>query len=189
MLKPVFICALLLAFIATAVATQSRDLISAEKKFDHIESNGRTRHPNQSPTFVSQQEINAYLASDNIELPAGVQPPELEGQDGVVTGKTKVDFDKVREGTHSSNPLLSMFSGIHEVIVIVHAHGEDGQGHVHVDSVALDGIEVPRFVLQMFVEKFIQPKNPQIALDSQFALPDRIDSATVGKHQIAIIQK
>ena len=175
--------------VGSGVASRSPELASAERKFDHIESNGSARRPNPSPTVLSEQEINAYLASDNIQLPAGVQAPTLEGADGVVTGKTKVDFDKVREGTHSSNPLLSMFSGVHDVVVIAHAHGEGGRGYVHVDSVSLDGIEVPRFVLQMFVEKFIQPRNPQIGLDSQFALPDRIDKATVGSHQITIVQR
>jgi hypothetical protein len=100
-----------------------------------------------------------------------------------------VDFDRVREGIHSSNPLLSIFSGVHDVVVIAHAHGAGGQGYVHVDSVSLDGVEIPEFVLELFVEKYLQPKNPQIGLDSQFALPDRIDTATVGVHKLIVTQK
>jgi hypothetical protein len=72
---------------------------------------------------------------------------------------------------------------------MTHAHGEGRRGYVHVDSVSLDNIEVPRFVLQLFVEKYLQPKYPQIGLDSQFALPDLIDSATVGQHQLTVTQK
>jgi hypothetical protein len=113
----------------------------------------------------------------------------LEGEPGVITGRARVDFDRVREGAHSSNPLLSIFSGVHDVEVVAHAHGVKAKGQVHVDSVSLDGIEVPRFVLQLFVEKFLQPKYPQLGLDSQFELPDRIDSATVGQHTLTVIQK
>jgi hypothetical protein len=39
------------------------------------------------------------------------------------------------------------------------------------------------------VEKFLTPKYPQIGLDSQFPLPDRIDTATVGLHKLTVTQK
>jgi hypothetical protein len=100
-----------------------------------------------------------------------------------------VDFDRVREGAHSSNPLLAIFSGVHQVQVATHAHGVGHEGYVHVDSVSLDGVEVPRFVLQLFVEKFLQPKYPELGLDSRFALPDLIDMARVGEHQVVLTQK
>jgi hypothetical protein len=58
-----------------------------------------------------------------------------------------------------------------------------------VDSVSLDGVEIPEFVLELFAEKYLQPKNPQIGLDSQFALPNRIDTATVGLHKLIVTQK
>jgi hypothetical protein len=48
---------------------------------------------------------------------------------------------------------------------------------------------VPRFLLNLFVEKYLQPKYPELGLDSRFSLPDRIDSAVVGPHQLTIIQK
>ena len=70
-----------------------------------------------------------------------------------------------------------------------HAHGANGRGYVHVDSVSLDGIEVPNFAVQLFAEKYLQPRYPQIGIDSRFNLPDRIEQATVGEHQITIIQK
>jgi len=44
-------------------------------------------------------------------------------------------------------------------------------------------------VLELFVEKYLQPKFPQIGIDSRFPLPDRIDTATVGQHQITLTQK
>jgi len=160
-----------------------------EQKLLHLEANARLPRPDQAPTVFREQEVNAYLDSDEIELPAGVQSVKLAGTPGVITGETKVDFDRVRGGIHSSNPLLSIFSGVHDVVVVAHAHGAGGQGYVHVDSVSLDGVEIPEFVLELFVEKYLQPKNPQIGLDSEFALPDRIDTATVGLHKLIVTQK
>jgi len=168
---------------------EAREVSKPQRKIQHIEANARSPHPDPTPTILTEQEVNAYLASDQIQLPAGVQSVKLEGHPGIINGTARVDFDRVREGAHSSNPLLSIFSGIHEVAVATHAHGANGQGYVHVDSVSLDGIEVPNFALQLFVEKYLQPRYPQIGIDSRFNLPDRIDQATVGEHQITIIQK
>ena len=64
----------------------SRDLVSAEGKIDHVESNGRSPHPNQTPTVFTEAEVNAYLASDNVHLPVGVESVKLEGESGVITG-------------------------------------------------------------------------------------------------------
>jgi hypothetical protein len=167
----------------------SRDLASAERKIDRVNANGRSPRPSQTPTVFTEAEVNAYLASDNVRLPAGVESVKLEGEDGVITGTAHVDFDRVREGVHSSNPLLSIFSGVHDVVVVAHAHGAQGRGHVHVDSVSIDDMEVPHFVLQLFVDKFLTPKYPDLGIDSQFVMADRIDSATVGTHELTIIQK
>ena len=72
---------------------------------------------------------------------------------------------------------------------MAHAHGSGGTGFVHVDSVSLDNVEIPRFALQLFVEKFLQPQYPDIGLDSRFQLPDRIQSATLGEHKLTVVQK
>ena len=94
-----------LAGAATARST-SPELASLERKLDHIDANARRARPDQTPTVLSEQEINAYLASDQLTLPDGVESVTLEGQAGVVTGHARVDFDRVRAGIHSSNPLL-----------------------------------------------------------------------------------
>lgn len=178
-----------LVLSAPGAKNSSPELASIDKKIARLEANARAARPDERPTILTEKEINAYLASDEVEMPAGVESVVLSGTSGAISGTAKVDFDKVREGVHSSNPLLSIFSGIHEVEVETHAYGQGGQGYVHVDSVALDGIVVPQFVLRLFVEKYIAPKYPNVGIDSKFALPDRIDNAVVGQHQVTLIQK
>jgi len=158
-------------------------------KLQHIESNAAAARPDPSPTVFSEQEINAYFTSGEIKLPAGVQSVRFQGQPGVVIGNARVDFDALKAGRHSSNPLLGMFSGVHDVEVNAAAYGRGGQGVVHVNSVSLDGVEIPNFVLKLFVDKYIQPRYPNIGLDSRFALPDQIDTAVVGLHKLTVTQK
>lgn len=164
-------------------------LASMTWKLRYVETNGKLGRPDSAPTEFTEEEVNAYLASGELKLPAGVKSVHLEGQVGVVTGTARVNFDEVRSGNNSSNPLLSVFTGTHLVIVTAHAHGEGGQGIVQVDSVLLDGVPIPRFLLQLFAEKYLQPKHPEIGLDSQFALPDKIAVAVVGSHRLTVVQK
>lgn len=180
---------LLVAVVAGWAAQSSSSLTSARRKIAHIEANARRSHPDTAPTVLTEAEINAYLNCDEVAMPKGVQSVKLRGENGEVTGTARVDFDQVRAGIHSSNPLLGIFSGVHDVEVATHAYGKGGQGYVHVDSVSLDGVEVPHFVLELFVEKYLTPRYPQIGMDSRFALPDRIDTAVVGQHQVKLTQK
>jgi hypothetical protein len=162
---------------------------ACERKLQHVQSNGALAHPDPSPTEFAEQEINAYFASGKVELPAGVQSVAFQEQPGIVIGTSRVDFDQLKAGKNTYNPLLSVFSGLHDVVVATHAYGARRQGFVHVDSVSLDGVEVPQFVLQLFVDKYLKPKYPDIGLDSRFALPSRVDTATVGLHTVTLTQQ
>jgi hypothetical protein len=162
---------------------------SAERKLQYLRRNGALAHPDPVPTEFTEEEINAYFASGNIALPAGVQSATFQEQPGVVSGTSRVDFDRIKAGSNSYNPLLSVFSGMHDVVVSAHVNGANGQGLVHVDSVSIDGVEVPRFVLELFVEKYLKPKYPTIGIDSEFALPSRVETATVGLHKVTLTQK
>lgn len=164
-------------------------VVSMERKLNHVESNAKLNHPDPAPTEFTEQEINAYLASGAVQLPTGVQSVRFQEQPSLVTANTRVDFDRLKAGMSSPNPLLSIFTGVHDVVVVSHAYGLKRTGFVHVDSVSLDGVEIPRFVLQLFVDKYLRPKYPQAGLDSQFVLPDRIDGAVVGTHMLTVTQK
>jgi hypothetical protein len=167
----------------------SGNAASMERKLEHIVTNGSAAHPDAAPTLFTEDEINAYFATGEVDLPAGVRSVHFEAEPGVVRATTRVDFDQVQAGRSSLNPLLSIFSGVHDTVVTAEAHGAGGVGYVQVDSVSLDGVEIPRFVLQLFVQKYLQPKYPDIGLDSKFPLPDRIDNATVGAHTLTVVQK
>ena len=81
-----------------------------EQKLHHLDANASLAHPDQTPTTLTEAEANAYLASDKVKLPVGVQSLKLQGAPGTITGDAQVDFDRIREG----DPLLSIFGGLHE---------------------------------------------------------------------------
>jgi len=162
---------------------------SMQAKLDHIRQNGEQPRPNQMPTVMTEEEVNDYVASDHIELPKGVTKLRFEGRSGVVTAFLNVDFDEIRGGQKSPNPMLAVFSGQHDVRVEASAAGSGGQGKVSVHEVTIDGFSVPRMALEYFVSKYITPKYPNIGIDSEFQLPNKIDLATVGYHKLTVTQK
>jgi hypothetical protein len=162
---------------------------SAAQKLTYIQRNGMRQPPEQTPTVLSQDELNAYFADGRVKLPAGVKNLRFQSEPGVITANTEVDFDRVRAGQSSNNPLLSIFSGIHDVQVVAHGSGSGGTARVQIESAAIDGVTVPRFALEMFVDKFIRPKYPQVGLDSQFKMPARVDVAVVGDKKLTLTQK
>lgn len=162
---------------------------SMQRKLDRIQSNGAQAHPRPLTTVMSEQEVNAYVASGQVQLPKGVQSVRFSGQPGVIDSVARVDFDQLTAGRGSMNPLLSMFSGVHDVAVTAHGSGSGGMGNVHIDTVALDGVTIPDFALEMFVNRYIKPKYPNLGIDNRFQLPDRIDSAVVGNHELTVTQK
>jgi hypothetical protein len=160
-----------------------------QTKLNHIQQNGERSAPDQTPTVMTEDEVNDYIAAGGIVLPQGVKKLKLEGRSGVVTAFLNVDFDEIRGGQNFSNPMLSIFSGRHDVRVEADAAGSGREGRVQVREVSIDGISVPRIALEYFVSKYITPKYPNYGLDSKFQLPNRIDVATVGYHKLTVTQK
>jgi len=166
----------------------SNPATSMERKLEHLKTNSQLRHPYPAATVFTEEEINAYLASGKLKLPLGVQSVMFQEEPGIVTATLTVDFDKLVDQRNVGNPWLSVFAGTHDVVGRANAHGSHGKGFVDVDAVSLDNVEIPRFVLQLFVDKYLRPRYPPAGLNSEFALPARIDTAVVGSHRLTLTQ-
>jgi len=193
-MKAVWITSVLLMMGSVCIAGQQsgpqhRLADSLQRKLDHIRENAKSAQPDQTPTVMTEEEVNDYFAAGRVKLPQGVKKVTFQGQSGLLTALAIVDFDEIRAGQESSNPLLSIFSGIHNVRVESDAAGAGGQGKIHVRTVSIDGMEVPRMALEFFISKYLKPKYPNVGMDSEFSLPDRIDVAIIGYHKLTVTQK
>jgi hypothetical protein len=188
----VSLCALLVPFISVQPRNPalSGPAASMQTKLDAIERNGESQSPRAMTTQFSENEVNAYLNSGAVKIPAGVHNLRLVGDEGVVVGTARADFDEIKAGRRGSfNPLLALFSGTHDIQVSAHAVGHNRTGVVDVDSVEIDGTAVPRVAIDLFADHYLKPKYPGIGTHSTFQLPDQIDSATVGAHTLTVVQK
>lgn len=160
-----------------------------EDKLDFLERNAKSSPVSRRPTQINADEANAWVREGGYKLPQGVEKVLFHSQPDTIQADATVDFDAVKEGKRNLNPLLSVFSGVHDVQVTASASAQNGQGHVNIQSVSIDGVGVPRLALEMFVSKYLTPKYPNVGMDNDFQMPDRIDTATVGNDNALLTQK
>ena len=185
---------LLLLLAATLVASQNQAQHSAayrsmEQKIAYLKQNASRDNPDPKPTDITQDEANAYFNEGGVKMPKGVTGLKLAATPGTLDGHAKVDFDVITEKARSKNPLLGVFTGVHDVHVIAQASGSNGTGTITAQHVYLDDIEIPQMMLQFFVDRYLKSKYPNVGLTSEFKLPLRIDSANLGPGKVALVQK
>jgi hypothetical protein len=167
----------------------SPEFRSMERKIVHLRENAAKSPPDPKPTELTEAEANAYFNEGGVKLPKGLSHVQLTAQPAVLDGHAQVDFDELTQGKVQKNPLLGLFTGKHDVHVVTQAAGSSGTGTIRVQSVALDGVEVPPMLLELFVQHYLTPKYPNVGMTSIFKLPLRIDTAVVETGKVRLVQK
>ena len=160
-----------------------------EQKIAYLKQNAAKPHPDINPTEITEREANAYFNEGGVKLPKGVSHVRLTATPGAIEGHAQIDFEALTQGKSAANPLLSLFSGTHDIHVVAQATGANGSASIRAQSVALDGMEVPQMLLQLFVQHFLTPKYPNVGITSTFKLPLHIDSAVVNAGHVRLTQK
>ena len=169
--------------------THSPEFRSMQAKLAHLKQNAAKTPLDSKPVELTEPEANAYFNEGGVKVPKGVSHVRLTSQPGIIDGHAQVDFETIMEGKGSTNPLLSLFSGAHDVHIVAQAAGVAGTGTIRVQSAYLDGIELPQMALQFFAQHYITPKYPNVGVTSIFKLPLRIDSAVVEAGAVRLVQK
>jgi hypothetical protein len=188
-------CSIIVALALGSLASygqpsHSEAYASAARKIAWLAENGRAPRPSTRPTVLTAPEWNAYLNEGGVKLPDGVSNVRLSSQPAVVHGDAEVDFDRLTANRTRNKPLLALFTGKHHVTCIAQAAAANGVATVRVQSVAFDGVEVPRFALELFSDRYLRPKyGNAVGMDSTFRLHSRIDTAILGTNQVTITQR
>ena len=190
--------ALVLLTIGVAVAAgpaqsssnnHSAEYRSMQHKLDYLKQNAAKPHPDLKPTELTEAEANAYFNEGGVKLPKGVSGVHLMAKPGQIDGRAQVDFEQIMQGRGASNPFYGLFSGQHQVHAVSDASGSNGIGQIHVQSVDLDGVQIPQFALEWFVQRYLTPKYKNVGMTSTFKLPLRISSAVVEAGKVTLIQR
>ena len=161
-----------------------------QKKIDEVRSNGEKARPSRRTTVFTQDEVNAYFAERRLTMPEGVRSVTFDLSADTVRSKARIDFDDITKSRRTSNPLMYLFTGVHNVEVEAHtASSGPGMVTVSVRSVQIDGVTVPKMALQFFVDRFVNPKYPNVDLDQDYRLPSKMDSVVIGQRKGTVTQK
>ena len=178
------------AFVFAAAGTANDKLADQfAARLHHIQQNGVAATPDTAPTVLPDNEGNAYFAAGRVKLPPSVQQLRYATSPGSVNAVARIDFDTLTQNSTSDNPLLSLFSGVHDVRVIADASAKSGIATVTAQSVEIDGVPVPRMALEYFVNKYLTSRFPNVGMISHFKLPSKVDSATLGQAQVTVNQR
>jgi hypothetical protein len=186
---PLLLFAVAIPAVAQTKQSKSSAFQSIQLKLNQLALNGASSHPKPTTMDMTAAEANAWVNEGGVKLPAGVSNVRFTSTPGVINTDAKVDFDKLTEGKQSINPLLMFFTGVHDVTVVAHASGAGGTGQVHVHTLTIDGLNVPRTAMEFFVNRYLKPKYPAVGLDTSFRFPSRVDSAVVGTNKVTVTQK
>jgi len=192
------LCGAVLALVAPIVAGQGPAAVDAErmgKKVQAILERGLAPAPAAKPlkTSFSEQELNAYLKLNaSAELPAGVTQARVSLLDaGKVDTRALVDMDALRTAEKRGwlDP-LAYVTGMLEVRTVGTFRGANGKGVFTFESATVDGVPVPRALMQELVAFYTRsPETPKgILLDQPFDLPARIREVELRRGTATVIQ-
>ena len=180
--------------LAEAAPLSRGDGDRLQRKIDEIAANGSAAKPKPKTTTVSEPELNSYLAFNlRNDIPRGLAEPEIVMSDnGSLAGRVLVDIDDFNRsrGPQSVLDPLSYLSGQVPVTARGVFRTNEGRGRFYLSSAELQGVPLPRSVVQELVRYFSRTAdNPRgIDMDEPFDLPANIRQIDVRRGEAVIVQ-
>ena len=175
---------LIAAALAALAFAPVEDYVSAQKKFDLIDS--ERLKPGARVTLTAR-ELNAWVAH---EAPPGVRNTRVEvTTPGVATGSALVDFGKVRRAQgHSPGWLMAkLLDGERPVSVSARITSANGQATVDVERVEVSGIEIDGATLDFLVQYVLLPMYPDAAVGRPFDLGHHVERLEIQPAAVGVI--
>jgi hypothetical protein len=183
-----------------AVATNTTPQISREqgntlaRKIDAINENAAAKLATPKRTPVNEPEVNSYLAFNIKEkIPRGLTQPQIRMVgDGQLAGRVFVDMDDFKRGRSSGGMMdpLNYISGQVPLTARGVLTTRDGKGRFQLTGAEMNGVPVPKAVVQELVSFFSRTaNNPNgFNLDEPFNLPAKIREITVNPGASVVVQ-
>ena len=170
---------------SSTVAAEENDKVSAkaakslQDKIDAIKKaqNNPDRAPAASRVEISEVELESYMLFKLKEdIPAQMDSFDVQLAPGTVGAQTQLTFASDATG----NPIIdAVVGGTHDLFVKGSLQGSQGRGKFDLLEVRVDGIPVPKILIQSLFDKYVKPKYPDADLKEPFDLPWGIEALTL----------
>ncbi|MBI4474685.1 MAG: hypothetical protein HY646_18585 [Acidobacteria bacterium] len=155
--------------------------VDAIKKAEEISD----RKPSAEQVEVSEIELESYvLFALREKIPVQLDSIDVQLGEGTVAADTQMTFNSDSTG----NPIVdAVVSGTHNLFVKGKLAADQGRGKFDLEEVRVDGIPVPKVLIQTLFDKYVKPKYPDADLKEPFDMPWGIESLAIvpGKAAIA----
>jgi len=102
---------------------------------------------------------------------------------GAVAADTQMTFNSNTTG----NPMVdALVGGTHNLFVKGRLSGYQGRGKFDLEEVRVDGIPVPKVLINSLFDKYVKPKYPEADLKEPFDLPWGIQSIDIQSQKARI---
>ena len=134
---------------------------------------------------LSEAELESYvLYSLKDDIPLQVDSIDVQLGPGTVGADTQLTFTSSNTG----NPLAdSLLGGTHNVFIKGKLAGEEGRGKFDLQEVRIDGIPVPKILIETVLDKYVKPKYPEVDLKEPFDLPWGIEQLTIEPGKATVV--
>ncbi len=160
---------------------------SLQNKIDDVhkvEASGDPQH-RDNEVEVSEVELESYVLFELREkIPAQLDSIRVQLTPGAISADTQITFTSNATG---NSMLDALVGGTHNLFVKGRLSGSDSMGKFDLDEVRVDGIPVPKVLIQTLVDKYVKPKYPDVDLKAPFDLPWGIRSIDIQTAKARIV--
>jgi hypothetical protein len=140
----------------------------------------------QAPETITvyEAELESYvLYALRDDIPVQIDSFDVQLSPGMVASDTQVTFNQ-----STGNSIVdSMVGGTHSLFLKGRFLGTQGTGKFDLEEIRVDGIPVPRVLIETLFKKYVQPKYPDADLKEPFELPWEIRELTIQQGKATIV--
>ena len=172
---------------AGGVAVSAEAAESAAEKFRQIREPSTVR--SSAAIQFSEEEVNSYFDYELApRYPGGVSKVSVRFLPGRLLGTAEVDFDKGKAARRMPGGMPDyLFWGVHTLSVEGGFSAVNGIGQFDLESVSLDGVPLPRTLVDFLMDAYLKPRYPGLDIDRPFPLPHSIDRVQVLRESLEAV--
>jgi hypothetical protein len=134
---------------------------------------------------LSEAELESYvLYSLKDDIPLQVDSIDVQLGPGTIASDAQLTFTS---GSTGNSMVDSLVGGTHNVFIKGKLAGEEGHGKFDLQEVRIDGIPVPKVLIETILDKYVKPKYPEVDLRKPFELPWGIEELTIEQGKATVV--
>jgi hypothetical protein len=157
-----------------------------QTKITRIKQTHGAQKQDRSPESieVSEAELESYvLYSLREKIPVQLDSFDVQLAPGTVGSDAQVTFNQ----TTGNAMVDSLIGGTHNLFVRGKLAANQGIGKFDLEEIRIDGIPVPRVLIETLFKKYVQPKYPDADLKQPFELPWGIQEITIEQGKATVV--